>query len=600
MKSPSLFPVPRKMRTSKSRHDLRSRQVLRVDSEFDPRVQRALISFREEEGLSARVSKARPADDLILLECVREPSLPQEAYTLQLSARGILLQAGSETGALWGIQTVRQLFRQYRGVFPGLRIEDSPDFPNRGFMLDISRCKVPTRETLFELIDQMAALKLNQLQLYTEHTFAYANHETVWRDSSPLIAEDILAICDYAWNRGIEVVPNQNSFGHFQRWLKHPEYKHFAECPDGFDHPWSGPTANGSVLKPDAASLELLEGLFDELLPNFDSPWFNVGCDETWELGKGSSEQACERHGKGRVYLNFLLEIEQRVRERGKRMMFWGDIIVKYPELIDELPRGLVALAWGYEKDHPFKEEAAAFAKSGVPFYVCPGTSSWRSLVGRIPNMVGNLLLAAKEGLAQRAQGFLITDWGDCGHHQTLPITYPGLLAGACYSWAYKKNAGISLADGLSQLFFDEPSGETARLLLDMGSVYDQLPDKFSNSTPLFHLLFQRLHNCERVTAIKPSVWAPCEKQFNTMIERIEDCRPRNGALVREELKTNLLMAKAAAMRGQLLHGSGDAAEVKTVMRSIIDQHTDCWLARNQPGGLQESSNVLRNELSDL
>ena len=52
-------------------------------------------------------------------------------------------------------------------------------------MLDISRCKVPTLATLKTLIEQFADLKYNQLQLYTEHTFAFTDHETVWRDASP-------------------------------------------------------------------------------------------------------------------------------------------------------------------------------------------------------------------------------------------------------------------------------------------------------------------------------------------------------------------------------------------------------------------------------
>ena len=57
-----------------------------------------------------------------------------------------------------------------------MRILDYPDFPNRGFMLDVSRDKVPQLETLFWLVDLMASFKMNQLQLYMEHTFAYSDH----------------------------------------------------------------------------------------------------------------------------------------------------------------------------------------------------------------------------------------------------------------------------------------------------------------------------------------------------------------------------------------------------------------------------------------
>ena len=53
-------------------------------------------------------------------------------------------------------------------------------------MLDISRDKVPTMPTLFALVDRLAEWKINQLQLYIEHTFAYRGHEEVWRNADPM------------------------------------------------------------------------------------------------------------------------------------------------------------------------------------------------------------------------------------------------------------------------------------------------------------------------------------------------------------------------------------------------------------------------------
>ena len=61
-----------------------------------------------------------------------------------------------------------------------------------------------------------------------------------------------------------------------------------------------------------------------------------------------------------------------------------------------------------------------------MPFWVCPGTSSWNSLVGRWPNARANVLDAAESGLAAGARGFLLTDWGDNGHWQHLPVSFLG------------------------------------------------------------------------------------------------------------------------------------------------------------------------------
>ena len=269
--------------------------------------------------------------------------------------------------------TLTQILDQCGGDLPTLRVTDWPDFPNRGLMLDISRDKVPTMETLYALVDLLASWKINQLQLYTEHTFAYQNHPEVWADASPMTGEEILALDAYCQARFVELVPNQNSFGHMHRWFEHERYLPLAEAPEGSMTPWGffyeGPF---SLAPTEPASLELVRELFDELLPHFSSPQFNVGCDETFDVGQGRSKEVVEEKGEGRVYLDFLLKIYREVKARRRTMQFWGDIIVHHPDLVAELPRDCIALEWGYDAQHPFNEHGAIFANSGIPFYVCP------------------------------------------------------------------------------------------------------------------------------------------------------------------------------------------------------------------------------------
>ena len=74
---------------------------------------------------------------------------------------------------------------------PVLKIQDQPNFARRGVMLDISRDKVPTLATTLALVELLASLKINELQLYMEHTFAYAGHEQVWQDASPFTGAEI-------------------------------------------------------------------------------------------------------------------------------------------------------------------------------------------------------------------------------------------------------------------------------------------------------------------------------------------------------------------------------------------------------------------------
>ena len=94
-----------------------------------------------------------------------------EGYVLDVQRDKISVTAEAPAGAFYALQTLRQLFAQEQ--VPCLHIEDRPDFAYRGFYHDASRGKIPTMETMKELIDRMAYYKLNSLQLYVEDTFEF-------------------------------------------------------------------------------------------------------------------------------------------------------------------------------------------------------------------------------------------------------------------------------------------------------------------------------------------------------------------------------------------------------------------------------------------
>ena len=222
--------------------------------------------------------------------------LPQkEAYRLQIKTSQIILSAGEPVGIFRGLQTLKQLVKKTKDgdSLPCLIIEDFPLLERRGFMLDVSRCKVPTMNSIFSLIDLLVQLHVNEFQLYIEHTYAFKKHKTVWEHSSPLTPEEIEQIDHYCSERFIELVPNLNSFGHFERWLCHDNYKHLAECPDGFrrEEPYMV-RDHASTLKPNQASLDFINSLYTEYLPNFSSKKFlnniiNLNTDDLESLKKG-------------------------------------------------------------------------------------------------------------------------------------------------------------------------------------------------------------------------------------------------------------------------------------------------------------------------
>ena len=424
----------------------------------------------------------------LVIRALRSAAAPDhpDGYSLEVGSRGVTICYRYEGGLRAATATLRQLLRDQGRRLPRVTIRDYPDFARRGVMLDVSRGRVPRLQTLLDLVEDLADFKINEFQLYTEHTFAYRNYAPVWKGWGPLTGEEILQFDARCRALGIELVPNQNSFGHLRYWLEYPPLKRLAEVSQPYEgHTgtyWRYPT----TLAPNhPGTLPFLRELFDELLPHFTSGRFNVGCDETWDLGRGQTRELCRTRGKGRVYVDFLKKIHREVTARGRQMMFWGDIILHQPELLKGLPKDLIALNWGYEADHPFNREVALFEKSKIPFYVSPGTSTWMTLIGRHDTAFANLRSAALAGRKHGAIGYLNTDWGDGGHPQPLAVSYLPYLLGAALSWCEAAADQRMLVPVLSRDIFRDPTQRMGRAALSLGLAHRRLNHYVMNVTPL-------------------------------------------------------------------------------------------------------------------
>jgi hypothetical protein len=518
-------------------------------------------------------------------------ALPAQGYVLHVTPRHIALAGADAAGLFYGAMTLRQLVRQFRDAVPACRIEDHPDFPVRGAMIDISRDKVPTLETLFRLADELSEWKINRLELYMEHTFAYRNHRAVWEHADPMTAEEIRDLDAFCAARHIDLVPNQNCFGHLHRWLRRPPYRALAECPDGFRTPWGEWRDTPFSLNPlDPRSLALVEELLAELLPNFRSRNVNVGCDETFDLGQGASREACARDGKGRVYLDFLLKIYAAVSRHGRVMHFWGDIVLNHPELIGELPRDVIPLVWGYEAAHPFASQCAQFAEAGLPFFVCPGTATWNSILGRVDVALANLDNAAENGLACGARGYLITAWGDNGHWQPYAADLLPLAAGAARAWCRQSNRDADLIGALDAHVFRDEARVLGRLARELGAVYRELDHPIANASVLFRLISQR-DISDLQSAIPAARMRAARARLDALGAELSRarCGRDDAALIRAEWEAAIALAQCGLARGL-----GERPN----WRAAIDAYRAQWLARNRPGGLDDSVATLEARAS--
>jgi hypothetical protein len=333
----------------------------------------------------------------------------------------------------------------------------------------------------------------------------------------------------------------------------------------------------------------------------------NVGCDETYDVGQGRSKELADQIGADRVYLDFLMKIYREVRVRGKVMQFWGDIVMEHPDLVSELPRDIIALEWGYEADHPFDKHSELFAASGIPFYVCPGTSSWRTVAGRTDNALENLRNAAENGLKHGAVGYLNTDWGDEGHWQPLPVSYLGFAYGAAVSWGYVNNREIPMQETLNCLVFRDQAEIMGKLVYDLGNIYQQPGITIANSSVLFHILQS---SPEKIAQFKENAEQHIDALQHTrtaideVVARLPDAEMEipHPKLVQREFTWVANMLRHGCLRGIWALDKAKDAEDYDLRWALLEDadalitgFEDIWHARSRPGGFSDSVARMRN-----
>jgi len=533
-----------------------------------------------------------------------------EEYSIEINENQINIRYGRNAGAFHAVSTLKQIILQCGTSLPCLFIEDKPDFPVRGLMLDIGRDKIPSMHTLFQIIDIIADLKLNHFELYIQgFPFAYSSFPQVWSNGTPVTGEEMIALDRYCKERFIDFVPNQNSFGHMSPWLARKEFNHLAECPNGSVAPW-GPTDKPLGLNPlDEECIEFLRKTYADLLPYFDSGFFNVGCDETHDLGQGKSRELCEKVGKGKVYLDFLKKIQALVKEHNKTMMFWGDIILKYPELIPEIPGEAIALLWGYGEEKPYEDNCIKFENANIPFYICPSVNTTNSIIGKTTTMVRNMHNAAIRGKNHGAIGYLITDWGDYGHWQPLSASFAGYCLGSALSWGVEQNTGIDVAPYLNKFIFKDRNEKMGQLALDAGnSCIPKQTSKQINMTGIFWLLyFSQLDESQnpipsiQLQNLDAEYYSQVKENAVHLLEELNnvDMKCDDSEIIDAEYRVSLLLIQHGAELGLFKLSCSMGMEKNEKQKkleylinditAIIKDYKINWLRRNRIGGLDES-----------
>lgn len=390
-----------------------------------------------------------------------------EEYELKIQTDGVWIVGGSRTGLLYGIQTLRQIVRQHGALLPCMTIKDEPDILNRGFYHDVTRGRIPTLEYLKWLADKLAYYKMNQLQLYIEHSFLFEDFSEIWRDDTPLTAEEIMELDRYCRNLEIELVPSISCFGHLYKVLSSKTYSHLCELEDSDKEQFSflGRMQHHTIDASNEESLAFVKKMIEEFLPLFSSSQFNICADETFDLGKGRSKKLADKIGRDEMYIKYVKELCDFLIEKGKRPMFWGDIIVGFPEAIKELPKETICLNWGYAPNQR-EEESKKLYEAGATQYSCPGVGGWNQFVNLIHSSYENIKRMCLYAKKYQSIGVLNTDWGDFGHMNHPQFSLTGLIYGAAFSW----NTNIPAFEDINQQISALEFGDTREAFVSIVS----------------------------------------------------------------------------------------------------------------------------------
>ena len=330
----------------------------------------------------------------------------KQMYRLDIAPRKITILYEGEEGRQYAYLTLEQL-KLLHDTIPCCTIHDWPAYRYRGWMDDISRGPVPHAAYRQKQYEVLHALKYNFSNYYTEHTL----YQKEFPDLAPAYAAECKPLPD-------EVI-NLQLFAHAEKTLRVPFYQYLMDSKNNFN---PAKEATYDFLR------KRIAGAF-ERIPN--SPFFIINCDETEQLGTGRAKRLVDSLGADQVYVNhinrccelidelFFLFHQNQLKEREEvdapRVVMWGDIVAKNPEMMRQLPKDMTYIMWAYEPLDSYDHLIKPFKENGTPFWVAPSLSHSSNMIPNPYRYMKNIANLARDGYKNGAEGLMNTCWDDNG-----------------------------------------------------------------------------------------------------------------------------------------------------------------------------------------
>lgn len=531
--------------------------------------------------------------------------LNREKYDLNVNEKNIIINGSSNAGLLYGIQTLRQMIKQLGSFIDCCNINDEPDFKFRGFYHDVTRGKIPTLETLKQLADKMSYYKMNELQLYVEHSYLFENQSEVWRDSEGLTAKEIVELDEYCDKLNIELVPSLSSFGHLYELLISKTYRHLSELDvEDTEFSFIDRMGHHTLDVSNSDSFEIVKEMITEYMSLFKTKRFNICCDETFDLGKGKNKELAEKEGVGKLYVDFLLKIINFVTEQGGIPMFWSDIILHHPEYLDLLPKNIYALNWDYA-GKPGEKGAELIAKSGVPQYLCPGVGGWNMFINSNENAFNNIKTMCSYAVKYSGIGVLNTDWGDFGHINNLEASIAGMIYGAHFSWNYCDDSYETLSKAISVVEYDNISQDLLKIVGEISKkqIFGWGNAVFYKETKYINSEYHTNINNETMENLDVEKLLKANKELKELMIDLSKQISQVSYENRARLNTFMIMGTAIELFNKIgicikqkydnVNLTIDAKKLAVELEYWFNDYRNLWLSQNKPSELFRIGDVI-------
>ena len=540
-----------------------------------------------------------------------DEGIPKEGYKIEIVDDIIHCYYSDTSGAFYASKTLEQILLN-KEIY-NLDIYDYPQTKVRGYMLDISRDKVASVETIKKVIDLMADLKMNHFELYVEgFSFEYKSFKKYLLKDGYIKVKEYLEIQEYCKKRFIDFVGNVNGFGHMAKWLELDDFKDLAVAPDGIFlwGRWRKPT----TLNPlDDRSINLVKKIYKDIIPLTTSEFFNMNFDEPFELGHGRTEGM----DRGDLYIDYMTKAYNEIKKYKKIPLIWGDVLLKHMDKLDRLPKDMVFIDWGYDSNYPFDRHAKVLKSKDIKFMTAPGTTSWCSFLGRYLDWHENILNACLANYHYGGEGVLLTDWGDFGHLQFLPVSYAPLMYCGLLTWSMKEGEILNVRDYLN-MYYGDKNNVIGDLLLDLSS-YNKYDVSYNgNGTKSFYYFMWMVASMndgkdnpiEYYKSKIGSTNIPYEKfklvgsffdnklkEFNYVSSDLVEFNQTKAELtqsiklIRMIHKVSLAFNESVNVKERIKY----LEEVIKAKNSFISNQKKLWKARNKTGGLLASLSYIES-----